>query len=442
MGNNPSSIKGLITRNKEGKFELTAASYISVDEAFQKMTAAISVKPKSEVIQIREAYSRVSAEDVISKADLPRSDISHFDGYALRAEDTVHASADNPILIRVLGKIYPGKNSEQRVNSGEACYITTGSFLPGGTNAVIMAEETAAVKDDVIKVCRRLQVGENVIRAGKDFKRGETVLKNGRLLRAQDLGLLAALRIGKITVFKKPVVAIVSIGDELTENLEGDEPNKVVDSHSLIVSAWVMEAGGIPVDLGIAHDDLVEIREKIGEGLRKADLVLTIGGSSAGDKDFVSMAINSIDTPGVIIQGIKRRPGRVSGLAIINGKPVVILPGLIQSTIVGFHVFALPLIRLVSGLPPTSTLPTIRAKVTETVSFKSFTSFQQVTFVRVRKRQDQFSAEPITGEPNLLSIPVKAEGFIITPEHKRKVARGEEAEVQILNFSPFSIISG
>jgi molybdenum cofactor synthesis domain-containing protein len=194
----------------------------------------------------------------------------------------------------------------------------------------------------------------------------------------------------------------------------------------------VVEAGGIPVELGIVPDNIIKISEKIGEGLRKADIIITIGGSSAGEKDLVPRAIDSMGKPGVIIHGIKRKPGRVSGLGIINGKPIVMLPGLIQSTIVGFHVFALPLIQLASGLSTINSATTIRAKIAEEVSFKSFTAFQQVTFVKIKRTQDGLMAEPLIGESSLLSIPVKANGFIVTPEHKSIIKKWEEIEVHFI----------
>ncbi|MFH0896429.1 MAG: gephyrin-like molybdotransferase Glp [Candidatus Bathyarchaeota archaeon] len=414
--------------------------YMSVGEADQKMLAAVDIKPKFEVIYSREAYGRILTEDISSKVDLPPLDFSHFDGYAVRAEDTFCASIGNPVLVRVVGRIHLGERGERKVNLGETCYVTTGAFLPEGANAVMMAEETAIVKSDVIKVCRAMQVGENVIPAGEDVKKDETVLEKGHVLRAQDIGLLAALRIGKVTVYRRPIVAIISTGDELTVRIEGDKPDKVVNSHSLVISELVKESGGVPVELGIVPDDLAKIKEKIEEGLRKADIVLTIGGCSLGEKDFVPRAVNLIGNPGVIIRGIKIKPGRVSSLGVVNGKPIVMLPGLIQSTIVGFHVFALPLIRLASGLPSKSIPPTLSAKISENVSFRSFTSFQQVTFVRIEKEKNRFIAEPISGESSLLSVLVNADGFIVTPENKPAIEKWEEVDVHLLNFSPFSTI--
>jgi molybdenum cofactor synthesis domain-containing protein len=405
------------------------------------MLETVDVKPKLEVIPSRDANGRVLAEDVVSKIDLPSRNLSHFDGYAVRAEDTVSASNNNPVFLKVVGRIYLATRGNLRMDSGETCYITTGAFLPEGANAVIMVEEATNVKTDVIKVCRTMRVGENVIPAAEDVKRGETVLTKGHVLRAQDIGMLATLRVGKVNVFRRPVVAIISTGDELADRVEEAESDKVVNSHSLTVSEWVKECGGIPIELGIAPDDSARIKEKIDEGLGKADIVLTIGGCSAGDKDFVPRAINLVGEPGVIIRGIKRKPGRRSGLGVINGKPIVMLPGLIQSTIAGFLVFALPLIRLVGGLPATSQLPTISAKIAEDISFGSFTSFQQVTFVRIKKEQDQFIAEPILGESTLLSVPVKADGFIVTPENKSMIAKWEEVDVQMLSFFPSSTIT-
>jgi molybdenum cofactor synthesis domain-containing protein len=250
-----------------------------------------------------------------------------------------------------------------------------------------------------------------------------------------------ALRIRQLKVVKRPVVAIISTGDELTDDIEETEPTKVVNVSSLIISKLIMEAGGIPVELGIAPDSILRIKEKIKEGLREADIVLTIGGCSAGEKDFVPRTINSMGEPGVIVHGIKRRPGRVSGFGVVDGKPIVMLPGLIQSSIVGFHVFALPLIRSARGLSTTDFLPTIRAKILENISFETFTSFQQVTFVKIKRSEDGFMAEPFLGESGLLSVPVRASGFIVTPEHKSFIKKGEEVEVHLMpGLFPLSVV--
>jgi molybdopterin molybdotransferase len=414
--------------------------YMSVDEAVKTMMTGAHIKPNFEAVPTCEAYGRVLAEGIEAPMSLPPRDSSHFDGYAIRSEDTLHASVASPVFLRVIGRIYPGERALKKVNPGEAYYITTGAFLPEGTNTVIAVEATVIDERATIRINKTVQSSEHVIPAGKDVKKGEIILKKGHVLRAQDNGLLIALRISKVKVVKRPVVAIISTGDELTDRIETD-PIKVVSSHSLIVSKLVMEAGGVPVDLGIAPDNIIRISEKIGEGLRKADMILTIGGCSAGEKDFVTRAIDSMGKPGVMVHGIKRKPGRVSGLGIINGKPIVMLPGLIQSTIVGFHVFALPLIRLASGLPTTNSLPAITAKIAEEVSFKSFTPFQQVTFVKIKRAQDGFIAEPILGDSSLLSIPVKASGFIVTPEHKSIIKKWEEVEVHLIpGLFPLSTI--
>jgi len=406
--------------------------YTGVEEAVKKMMKEVNIKPGLEVVPTCEAYGRVLAEDIRAPMSLPQRDSSHFDGYAIKFEDTMHASAVNPAFLKIIGRIYPGEKAAQKVSSGEACYITTGAFLPEGANTVIPIEAVTSVGKDTIKVNKSIQPNDHVILAGEDVKKGEIILKKAHILRAQDIGLLAVLRIKEIKVFKRAVVAIVSTGDELTDRIEEDEPAKVVNSHSLIISKLIAEAGGIPLNLGIVPDNIAKIREKIEEGLGKAEIILTIGGCSEGEKDFVPRTIDAIGKPGIIVHGTKIRPGRRSSLGVINGKPIVVLPGLVQSAIVGFHVFVLPLISLASGLPATSLLPTIKAKIAEEVSFKSFTPFQQVTFVKIKKERDTFIAKPIIGESSSLSVLCKASGFIVTPEHKSIIKRLEEVEVHLI----------
>ncbi len=407
-------------------------SYITVGEALEKLMSEASVETlDSETLPIQRARGCVLARKLVSPTNVPPGDSSHRDGYALRAKDTRLASVDEPVLLRLVGKVGLGEKPSFHVGVGEACQITTGALLPRETDAVVPVEATT-IQGNLVRLIDPLKQGEHVIPAGKDVKKGEVVFEEGRALRPQDIGLLAALKIERVDVVRKPYVAIVPVGDELTDLIEASEEDKVIASHSLTIAGIVEEVGGIPIIMGVAPDDPSKIREKLKDGLKRADLTITIGGCSVGEKDYIAGVIDSMGKPGVIVHGIKRKPGRVTGVGVVDGKPIVMLPGLIQSTIVGFYVFALPIICLMSGLKTSKLKPIVKAVMAEKVVFRGFVPFQKVTFVRLDGPPKDIRAEPLIGESALMNIVAKADGFVITPRKVVTIEKGEEVEVHLL----------
>ncbi len=408
-------------------------SYVTAEEAKEKIANATSFHAvASETISIDDAFNRVLAENTVSPFNIPPRDTSHFDGYAIKAVDTTDASVQNPVYFTVVDRIYPGQIPTREVRSGEGCYVTTGSFLPTGADSIIAVEATKTVNSDQIEVRSKVALHEHLIRRGSDVEKGQTLFKKGHTLRAQDLTMCAALRIGHIAVFKKPVVAFICVGDELTDDLNAVAEGMVVNSLRYAVSALIRGSGGEPIYLGIASDDVIAIKAKIDEGVSQADLVLLTGGSSKGTKDVTSEAINAVGKPGVIVHGLKRKPGRVSGFAVVRGIPVALLPGLCHSLVVGFYTFVLPLIQVLSGVSDAEKRWVLRAKISQQLSFRRFIPFEQVTFVHVTKTQRGYRADPFVGDSSSFSVLARANAFIITPSQKTTVKAGDEVEVHLL----------
>jgi len=404
-------------------------NYLPLEEVHQSIREITRGKAGEEVISVFHAYNRVLAEDVISEVNIPPVSISHYDGYAIRAEDSSGASTDNPISLRVVGRSHLNEEYEGEINVGETVYIATGCRLPMGANAVIPVE---MVKDkgDVIEVRKPVRPYENVVPAGMDVKRGEAIFKAGHVLRAQDIKLLMEIKKWKVKVFKKPVVAIISVGDELTSRIDEADVKKF-NSHGEMVSILVEEAGGVPLNLGIASDDLDTIKRLLKEGTERADVVVTIGGASLGERDHVWEAMNRLGK--AIIRGIRVQPGRVTSLGVIKDKPVVMLPGHVQSTLVGFCLVLLPLIRQMGGFALPFSFTTLNARISQKILLKEFVSFKRVRFVKVTKVNGAYIAEPILGDSSLIGVVVKANGFIMVPERKEAVEEGEEVNVHMLD---------
>ena len=404
-------------------------SYIPVNQ-ISRIIKELDIKPTGlESVPTQEACGRILANDILASHDVPYCNYSHFDGYAIRSKDTINASPENPIHLTVKGNIYPRQVATDKINPGEAYYIATGAFLPDGSDTVVAVENVIKISEKIIVAKRRIKVGEHIIPAGEDIKKGETVFRKGQFLDARHIAFLIYLDINKVTVMRKPVVSLISTGDELVNDTER-KSYKIVNSHNLLLSDLVSKAGGRPADFGVVSDDPVKIGKKIRQNLQTTDMTITIGGTSMGKKDFVPESIKMIGGK-ILLHGIKRKPGRVTGLSTVDNKPVVMLPGLIQSTIIGCYTLVMPLIRCMLGTAMFDPWYTIKAVVTHHVSWKNFISFQRAVFVRIERNQNKFSADPIMGESPLFSSIVKADGFTIIPENKQSIEKEEEVEVYL-----------
>ena len=404
-------------------------TYVSIDEATRKMLETVEIKPNFEVIPAYHAYGRVLSDDIVSEKNIPPRNKSHVDGYAVRSEDTVDASKEKTAILKLKGKITLGDEAIYSLGKGETYEVSTGSYIPNGADAVVMIE-VALRRNGTITVHNPLRPGDNVTPQGSDIKKGDVILKKDHIIRSTDLGLFEIFNINNLKVIRKPVVAILSIGDELARQVE--RTGKPTTSHSIIISKLVEESYGLPRELGVASDDVMEIRSRLEEGLATADIVLTIGGASIGEKDLVADTVSAIGGPGIVVHGIKVTPGRVSGLGVINAKPVVILPGLIQSTIVGFYVFAMPLIRLMAGVK-TSSPHCVKALINKDVNFNRLIPFKHVTFVKLAEEKGKTLAEPLLGDSSMISVTIKADGFVLSPENTKFIKKGEEVNVLILH---------
>ncbi|MFQ5999227.1 MAG: gephyrin-like molybdotransferase Glp [Candidatus Bathyarchaeia archaeon] len=395
----------------------------NIDKALS--TFLKKLKPQrlgTERIPIHAALGRVTAEDVLADNDLPPFDRSAMDGYAVKAQDTFEASQFSPKFLRLT------ENEEVREN--EARQIWTGNPLPKGADAVVMLEYTKKVQGK-IEVGVSVTPGENVSKKGEDVQKGEVAIKAGTQLRSHHLGLLAALGVTHVNVVEKPKVAILSTGNELVEPGCKPESNQIVDTNRLIFSSMCQELGAEPLDLGIAKDDLKEISAKISEGLKRADVVITTGGTSVGYPDLVPMAVNQIGAPGVIVHGIAMRPGMPTALAILQGKPVFILSGNPVAAMIGFEVFARPLLLRMLGVDG-NFRPVLRARLTRRVA----SALGRRVFLRVSvfEKDGEFFAEPVRIKGSgILSTMTKANGYVIIPENREGLEEGESVTVRLFD---------
>jgi len=387
-------------------------------------------KLKAVVVPLHSALNRVLAEDIIARENLPRFDRSAVDGYAVRAEDTFEASQFKPKTLRI--------TEEDGVGSKQAKQVWTGNPIPKGANAVVMLENTKPINGEV-QVWVSVTPGENISKKSEDVRKGEVAAKAGTRLKPQHLGLIAALGIAEVKVVERPKIAILATGNELVEIGGKPGEDQIFEVNRLILSALCRELDAEPVDLGIVKDDEDEVLGKLKIGFEMADVVMTSGGTSVGVSDIVPEVVNTIGKPGVIVHGVAMRPAMPSALAIVDGKPMIILSGNPVAAMIGFEVFARPLICRMLGLEKEERRLTVKAKITRRVS----TVLGRKTFVRVRvlQRNGEFFAEPISARGSgIISTMTKANGYVVVPENREGLEEGEAVSVYL--FDNVEVVDG
>jgi molybdopterin molybdotransferase len=408
---------------------------ISVDEALEYVLKHFEPLEPEEV-EILDALDRVLAEDIYSDMDIPPFDNSAMDGYAVRAADTVGASPEAPVTLRVIADLAAGHTTDLVVEPGTAIRIMTGAPLPAGADAVVRFEETSEGlraderRDDRIKIFTEVVVGENVRPAGEDICKGELVLSKGTILRPQEIGVLASLGRAKVWVIRRPRVAILATGDELVGIDEPLAPGKIRNSNEYSNAALVRRYGGIPIRLGIARDDVEELRAKIREGLaQKVDLFLTSAGVSVGDYDVVKDVLGAEGE--MHFWQVCMKPGKPLAFGEIQGVPLLGLPGNPVSAMVSFEQFARPAILKMLGKTRLRK-PTVEAILEQDVESSGRRNFKRAM---ITKRDGEYYAS-VTGPQGsgVLTSMVRANGLAIIPEGIRHMKAGERVTVQMLDW--------
>lgn len=311
---------------------------VSVEEATQTILERTPVLGVEEVA-LEQAHGRVLAELVVARDDMPPFAASAVDGYAISA-------ADGDIPRRVVSEIIAGNNESVQVEAGTTRRIMTGAPIPAGADTVVMVEDTREI-DGVMEVLGRFQAGDNVHPRGMDLAQGQGVLSPGTVLGAAEIGLLATVGRARITVYRRPVVAVLATGDELVEPDQPLRPGSIRDSNRYALMAAIREAGGVPKSLGMVRDVEAEQEALIRAGLQEADVVLTSGGVSVGSRDLIKPILKRLGT--IHFGRVSFKPGKPTTFATVEDRLVFGLPGFPVSSLVSFEVFVRPALRRMQG---------------------------------------------------------------------------------------------
>jgi len=394
---------------------------VRVEDALEKWLAAIEFHPNSTSVPLLTAQNRVSSSHIIANTDLPRTDRSAVDGYAIKATETIGASQSKPKIFKL--------NERDAIGPNQAKQIWTGNTIPENADAVVMLENTKTV-GKILEVWSPTTRWENVSRKGEDIKKGEIAVKTGTRLKPHHLGIIAAFGMSEVEVFQKPKVAVLATGNEIVRVGDKIRENKVFDSNRVALTALCNELGAEVIDLGIARDDMEEISQKLNNGLRRADAVMTSGGTSVGGPDLVPEVTARIGKPGLLVHGVAMRPGMPTGLAVVGKKPIILLPGNPVAVMLSFEVFGRPLISRMLGLQATESRPVLMARTKRKIS----TTLGRKNLVRVHvsREKDEFVADPISARgSSLFSTMTRSNGYVIVPENQEGLAEGAMVAVNM-----------
>ncbi len=400
---------------------------ITVDEALDKILS--NIHPLGfEKVSILESLGRVIGEDIHARRNIPPFDNSAMDGYALIAADVEKASSNRPVQLEVIEDLPAGAIPTKKVKRGEAIRIMTGAPVPKGADTVIPVEETKK-EDGSVLILKGAPPGENIRRSGEDVKAGDRVISRGDMIRPAEVGMLASVGRSFVSVYQRPLAAILCTGDELVDVDGNLDEVKIISSNSYSLGAQVKDCGAIPLQLGIAKDRKEEIEEKFRQGIR-ADVVISSAGVSVGDYDFVKEVMKRLGME-MIFWKVAMRPGAPLAFGTIGGKPMFGLPGNPVSSMISFEQFVRPSLLKMMGHRKLfrSTVEAVLQEDIKKMAGKRYFIRGSVSF-----EKDQYFVTT-TGEQGsgILRSMVKANGLIVIPEEQEKVRAGEKVKVHLLD---------
>lgn len=389
-----------------------------LDAVLEWLRARTEMLP-AETIAFSSSGGRILAEDVIAGESVPPFRRSAMDGYALRGEETDGASDYGPLKLKIVGESFPGAPFEGEITSGEAVRIMTGAPVPEGADAVLPAEMTEE-KSDIVEISGSVPPGKNVGAIGEDIKEGTTILKQGRKLRPQDVGLLASIGQGAVEVVRRPQVRLLVTGNELYPVGKGKPPHTIYDSNSPMLQALIQRDEG-EIE---SRRHLPDERDAIAKGLQDpgADVILVSGGSSVGAEDHAPSLVAELGE--LNFHGIAMRPASPAGVGTIGGSLVFLLPGNPVSCLCAYDLLAGRAIRTLGGQNPA--LPYITQQLP--LQKKIVSAIGRLDYCRV-KIEDRYVVPIATSGASVLSSTSRADGFVLIPEEQEGYAEGSTVTV-------------
>lgn len=383
---------------------------------------------RQEEIPLVEAWGRMVAVDIPAVSALPHFRKSTVDGLAVRAADTFGGSESMPALVQLQGEIFMGQAPGRSLAPGAGMLIPTGGMLPEGADAVVMVEHLEDFGEGLYGVGRPVAPGENMIEVGEDLEEGEVILSRFTVIRAQEMGFLAAQGCLTVPVLPRWRVGILSTGDEIVPAEEFPGPAQARDINGYTLLGQAFGSGCEAHYYGIAKDEAAELKARLQTMLAENDLVLLSGGSSVGARDLTAQMIDELGEPGLLFHGLAIRPGKPTIGGVVEGKLVIGLPGHPASAMIVFDTLVRPL--LDGSLIRNQTLPQPEGKLTQNVY--SGTGREEFVRVRLERGSDGWLAEPIRGKSGLIRTMVLADGLVHVPLEEEGLHAGQIVPIRLL----------
>jgi molybdopterin molybdotransferase len=366
---------------------------------------------KTRMVPVTDATSRILSEDITASLDIPGFRRSTMDGYAVVSKSTFGATESNPSWLEIAGEVKMGQTPTFPIKQGFAAGISTGGMLPKGADSVVMIEHTETIDENSVEIYKSVAPLQNVIDSSEDFAKGEIVLQKGLKMRPPEVGLAAALGYSEIKVYKRPVVGIISTGDEIVDVAESPGPGQIRDINSYTLAGFTKEADCTPRLYGIIKDDLNALFKTCKKAFKECDMVLISGGSSVGARDFTIDVLNKIEKSEILAHGISISPGKPTIFAKSGNKPLWGLPGQVVSAMVVFKIVVLPFLNKLKGCSNVfENRLMIPAKLSRNVA--STQGRQDFVRIRLTKDADGLNAEPVLGKSGLIKTMVQADGLL------------------------------
>ena len=388
-------------------------------EALDAVMEHAVVVTRTEEAGLAEAAGRVLAEELVSTMEVPPFDRSAMDGYAVRSEDVVGAGELSPAVLKVLGELFAGDAANVRVEKGTACRVATGAVLPEGADTVVMAEH-ASEEGGTVRLFRAEPKWGNVSKKGSDMHKGDRVLAAGTLLDPAKVGVLASLGLPGARVLARPLVAVVSSGNEVAEPGEPLGPAQVFDSNSYTLASLIGQSGGAARILPRIEDTGDAIRGCIDRAVRDGmDILALSGGSSVGERDLAAGVLSGMGE--IIFHGVQIKPGKPFLFGRVGRLQFFGIPGYPAACLTVGHVFLAPAVRKMAGLPPNRR--TVHAHLARRVASR----LGRMQFLTVRLTGGE--AHPVFKESGAITSLAAADGYIVVPDNVELLEKGEEVEV-------------
>jgi molybdopterin molybdotransferase len=381
----------------------------------------------TEVVDIRDAIGRVTAQSIMAPENIPGFNRSTVDGYAVISSDTFGAGESIPAQLELQQEVRMGKKPPFQLKKGQAAYVPTGGELPENADSVVMIEYTEDYKDGYIYINKSSAPGNHIIFTGDDTCEGDLVIEKGRQLRPQEIGALAAMGYSRISVFKKPRVGIISTGDEIVDiNDSTSGGAKVRDINSYSLFAGVSSCNCIPVRYGIINDDFEMLKNAVEKAVEECEVVLVSGGSSVGTRDETLKVIEALGEPGVLVHGIAVKPGKPTIIGKIKCKAVFGLPGHPVSAYMIFRIFVCMLLEVLTKTPAS-----YRNTNTAVMycNYPSNNGREEFLPVKLSSIDGIVKASPVFGKSGLITSLVSADGFVHIKRGVEGLAKGQVVEI-------------